>query len=81
MCLPTVVDLMLVTTRAGRLQKEKPSRSSRLFERVIQTCGDPASGHHALAKEHVEQARCHRVNRDVRLTICQDYHSRFGGRS
>jgi hypothetical protein len=29
-------------------QKEKPSRSSRLFERVIQTCGDPASGHHAL---------------------------------
>ena len=28
--------------------EEKPSRSSRLFERVIQTSDDPASGHHAL---------------------------------
>jgi hypothetical protein len=35
--------------RAGWLQKVKPSRSIPLFERVIQTSGGSASGHHALA--------------------------------
>ncbi len=48
----------------------QPSCSRCLFDRVIQTSGDAASGHHALAGDETET--CHPGNHVLCLPCCRE---------